>query len=275
MSPTEELRWPTAEDEQRSKLLRPLDEGKQTAVVEFYTALVENEDSHDIPPKRAAAIMAQYLRSGTPVSQSRAATLADYELGSRDFSYTDAADIFDLTPAALRTGVNDASHSHEQDRIRFFQTMEQRPVEHLFHSRFRTDTGEFNRRIDGSEIEVHVDLYRYGDVVDDDIRYPDDIGPVDDDWLPRYALVMTKTQQTGLYYGGPSGNEDKRSRDNYTRDSSSHHVPEQESRNETELAGVDITRVTGEDELLEQTYQKLHDSGLDISVIREDIQSIL
>jgi hypothetical protein len=257
-----------------------LDNRPANKVIKFYNNL-QRHTEHQVPPEAASRLMAQYIKyEDLPVGEARAATLADYGLGSRDFQWEDGARITCTTADTLRTQVNNLPIPHSQT-VSFFQGMENRPVQHIFHLRCtKNRNGEYNPRIDGFDQEHHIDIYQYHDTEENGGNiYPDDITPLEEGMLPNYAIVITKKQPTGLYYNDNPRSEErinkKAGREEPSTNPTKGHVSGNERRPEMEPAGVDIHRPQTTDDMFEKMYRLLHNSGYHWQSIKDEIEETL
>ena len=256
-----------------------LDDRNANKVIKFYNNLRRHTE-HQLPPEAASRIMAQYIKyRDLPVGKARAATLADYGLGSRDFQWEDGARVTCTTADTLRTQLNNLPTPHSQS-VSFFQGMENRPGEHIYHLHCtKNRTGEYNPRIDGFKQEHHIDIYQYHDTSEGDENiYPDDITPLKQGMLPNYAVVITKKQPTGLYYDDTPRSErinKKAGRKEPSKNPTKGHVSGNERRPEMEPAGVDIHRPQTTDDMFEKMYRLLHNSGYHWQSIKNEIEETL
>lgn len=257
-----------------------LDNRGKNKIIEFYNNLRRHTE-HQVPPEAASRIMFQYIKyRDLPVGEARAATLADYSLGSRDFNWEDGARITCTTADTLRTQLTNLPNSHDQT-VSFFQGMEDRPAQHIFHLHCtKNRNGEYNPRIDGFEQEHHIDIYQYHDTEENAGNiYPDDITPLEEGMLPNYAIVITKKQPTGLYYDDNPHSEErinkKAGREESSTNPTKGHVHSNEQRPEMEPAGVEIYRPQTTDELLEKMYRLLHNSGYPWQSIKTELKETL
>lgn len=252
-----------------------LDDRSEEMVTTFYNNLQAHTDEHHIPPETASQIMAQYIRyGGLSAGKARAATLNNYRIGTREFRWNRAEDIVDTTAESLRTQVSELPSTRKQ-AIQSFQSMENRPVRHVYGIGNVGIEGEYNERIDSFEQKARIDVYQYGDVG----TYPDEISPLEEGMLPEYALVVTKLQFTGLYHSMRDDDQQLIAKRSSREEVSEHprmgHVRQREGLPELEPAGVDIYRVEDTEGVIEKAYRLLHDSGYSWSSIKKDIAMAL